>query len=207
MMFRVLATALLALLVTIAPAASQEARRSPSVYNIEIVIFRATQALGGAENWSMEGLRTDAVDEAESSTSRNVGHFVAALPPARYQLTDIERKLRASGLYEPIAHVAWSQTASDWGTRAGFTLQKLGINVPGLTGTVFLERGVYLHLGMALAYSPSDPPAGLGAGPGTTFSMYETRRVRFYERNYYDHPGFGVIAVVTPARGGRPVGR
>ena len=42
---------------------------------------------------------------------------------------------------------------------------------------------------------------------GTTFTINETRRVRFYERNYFDHPAFGVIALVTPAQGARPAGR
>ena len=92
------------------------------------------------------------------------------LPASQFQLSEIENKLRSSGAYVPIAHVAWSQTASAWGTRAGFTVQKLGIDVPGLSGTVFLERGQFLHLGMALSYAPPDPPAGLGAAPGTTFT-------------------------------------
>jgi len=52
-----------------------------------------------------------------------------------------------------------------------------------------------------------DPPTSLNAPPGTTFVMNETRRVRFYQRNYYDHPAFGVIALITPARGLRQPGR
>ena len=31
--------------------------------------------------------------------------------------------------------------------------------------------------------------------------------VRFYERSYFDHPAFGVIALVTPAQGARAPGR
>jgi hypothetical protein len=60
---------------------------------------------------------------------------------------------------------------------------------------------------MTLNYTMQDPPPGLDAPPGTTFVMNETRRVRFYQRNYYDHPAFGVIALITPARGRRPPGR
>jgi hypothetical protein len=190
------------------PAAlSQEA--PSSAYNIELVIFRATTAQGGAENWSAEAAATAnsiAGDEASSGSSQ-VGHFVALIPSSAYQLTDIESKLRSSGAYVPVAHLAWSQTASAWGTRAGFTLQKLGVDTPGLSGTVFLERGMYLHLGMTLSYADPSPPAGLGAASGTTFTINQSRRVRFYERNYYDHPAFGVIALVSPAQGARPPGR
>jgi len=135
-----------------------------------------------------------------------VGHFVALIPSSAYQLTEIENKLRSSGAYVPVAHVAWSQTASAWGTRAGFPVQRLGVDIPGLSGTVFLERGQYLHLGMTLTYADPSPPAGMGAGSGTAFTINQSRRIRFYERNYFDHPAFGVIALVSPGQA-RPPGR
>jgi len=189
------------------PAVSQEPAASPS-YNIEIVVFRATSAQGITENWSAEAGNSNIVaGEEAASGSSQVGRFVSMIPSSSYQLTDIESRLRSSGAYVPVAHVAWSQTASGWGTRAGFTLQKLGVDAPGLTGTVFLERGLYLHLGMSLTYADPSPPQGLGAASGTTFIMNQSRRIRFYERNYFDHPAFGVIALVSPAQGARPPGR
>jgi hypothetical protein len=206
----------LAILVTLFPwlqAASQEpATAVVPAYNIEIIIFRANSALGGAENWTAEaGARNFSNDsnagESTSAEATQVGHFLQSLPESQFQLTDIEKKLRASAGYAPVAHVAWSQTASAWGTRAGFALQRLGIDVPGMTGTVVLERGQYLHLGMTLAYAPANPPAGLGAAPGTTFTLNEGRRVRFNARTYFDHPAFGVIALVTPVAGTRPARR
>ena len=187
------------------PALSEDAA-APG-YQVEIIVFRASATQGGAENWSAEGTSNNTVGEESSSDSSQVGRLISTLSAAQFQLNDLEAKLRASGAYVPVAHVAWSQTASAWGTRAGFQLQKLGVDVPGLNGTVYLERGQYLHLGMALSYAIAAPPAGLGAGPGTAFTLNENRRVRFYERNYYDHPAFGVIALVTPAQGTRPAGR
>jgi peptidoglycan-binding protein CsiV len=187
------------------PAVSQEPA-SPA-YNIELVVFRANSGQGVPEDWSVEaGTNIIAGDEASSGSSQ-VGRFVGMIPSSAYQLTEIETKLRSSGAYVPVAHLAWSQTASAWGTRAGFTLQKLGVEAQGLSGTVFLERGQYLHLGMTLSYSDPSPPQGLGAASGTTFIINQSRRIRFYERNYYDHPAFGVIALVSPAQGARPPGR
>ena len=78
--------------------------------------------------------------------------------------------------------------------------------MPGLSGIIYLERGDYLHLGMALNYQTSNPPAGLAAAPGTMFVLNESGRVRVDQLRYYDHPAFGVIALVTPANrstGGR----
>jgi hypothetical protein len=196
------------------PAAAQEPAPAPAppaapapVYNIEVIVFRATSALGGAEDWSAEAGARNVAGEESASGAATVGHFVAPLPASLWQLGELESRLRASGVYVPVAHTAWSQTASSWGTRAGFPVQKLGIDVPGLSGTVFLERGQWLHLGMSLTYTMANPPQGLGAGPDTPFTINDSRRVRFYERNYFDHPAFGVIALVSPAQGARPPGR
>jgi len=194
------------------PAGAQEtpapAGAGGTVYNIEIIVFRAAAALGGAETWSAEaGARSIIAGDESTSGSAQVGRFVALLPASVWQLTELENRLRASGTYVPVAHVAWSQTPSSWGTRAGFAVQRLGLNVPGLTGTVFLERGQFLHLGMSLTYAMPSPPPGLGAAPDTPFTLNESRRVRFYERSYFDHPAFGVIALVTPLQGVRPPGR
>jgi peptidoglycan-binding protein CsiV len=214
--FAVLLAALPASAQTPAPAAAASTQApaaapttpTANVYNVEIIVFRTNQALGGAENWSAQSsAREYNADDETSPNTKGVGRFVGLLPQTAWQLAPIENKMRSSGLYVPVAHVAWAQTASDWGTRAGFSLDRLGLQVPGLNGTVFLERGQFLHLGMALSYSPGSPPAGMGAGPGTMFSLNESRRIRFYERNYYDHPAFGVIALVTPAQGSRPAGR
>jgi hypothetical protein len=202
------------LLTLVALATSTAAQQAPPpstpspAYRVEVLIFRATSALGGGENWSAgAATRFGADGEAETAAPGQVGRFARALARNELQLGEVASKLRSSGLYEPVAHAGWMQTASPWGTRAGFPVGRLGLNVPGLSGTVFLERGQFLHLGLALTYEMAEPPAGIGAGPGTRFSLNESRRVRFYERNYYDHPAFGVIALVTPAQGSRPAGR
>ena len=193
------------------PAAGTAAPAAPAnngpAYDIEIVIFRAKEGLGQQENWADETTAAATVAGGEAASGSGVGKLLTVLPSSSYRLTGIDSRLRTSGTYLPVAHAAWVQTASAWGTHAGFPLDSLGINVPGLTGDIFLERGEFLHLGMTLNYTMQDPPAGLNAPAGTTFVMNETRRVRFYQRNYYDHPAFGVIALVTPARGPRAPGR
>jgi len=194
-----------------AAASAPGAPSAPSapVYNVELIVFRDSSAAGGAENWGTAGAsaRTIAGDEAPVGGSNQVGRFVAALPASSYQLGELENRLRASGAYVPVAHFAWSQTASSWGTRAGFSLQRLGVDIEGLSGTVFLEHGQFLHLGMTLSYAIAQPPPGLNAPPGTVFSINESRRVKYYDRNYFDNPAYGVIALVTPAQGARAPGR
>lgn len=177
------------------PVALAQATPSTTVYTIEIIVFRNMTGAGGPEDWSAKAVPRGP-DQPDSPVT---GRFVAAVPEAQFQLNDVAAKLRNSTNYPLLAHFAWQQTASSWGSRAGFTISKLAGNVPGLSGIIFLEAGTYLHLGMSLNYQASTPPAGLAASPGTVFTLAESRRVKRYERNYYDHPAFGVIALVTPA--------
>ena len=201
---RTLLVCLLAYVAGIATpgAAFSQAAQTPSVYTVEVIVFRNLSGTGGVEDWSAKS----AARGPDTPETPVTGRFVQSLPAAQFQLNDIAGKLQNTANYQPIAHFAWQQTASSWGSRAGFTIAKLAGQVPGLTGTIYLERGTYLHLGMALNYQTSNPPAGLSAPPGTVFNLNESRRVKFFERNYYDHPAFGVIALVTPANrasGGR----
>jgi hypothetical protein len=185
------------------PLAQAQNAPAPSVYTIEVIVFRNNSGSGGPEDWGVRGTARGP-DTPEQPVV--TGRFVQSIPAAQFQLNDIATKLANTANYQPIAHFAWQQTASSWGSRAGFTVAKLGGSTPGLSGILYLERGTYLHLGMSLNYQTSNPPAGLAATPGTVFNLTESRRVKYFERNYYDHPAFGVIALVTPAKpstGGR----
>lgn len=194
--FRPLALLGLGALLMTAPGAQQ----APApTYNVELIVFRANSP-GAGEDWSSPGARQSRGGSGDRAASgAQVGRFVARLPSSQYQLSDIQSRLANSSAYTPIAHVAWAQTPSSWGSRAGFTLERLGVQASGLSGIIFLERGTYLHLGMSLKYTPPDG--------GPRYDLTEQRRIKFYEKNYYDHPAFGVVAVVTPAQGARPPGR
>jgi hypothetical protein len=101
-----LALAAAALCADALPLPAQEAAAVPgnAVYNVEIIVFRASGALGEPEDWSAEaGARSIAGAEA-GGDSAQIGHFVAALPSSAWQLTELENRLRASGTYVPVAH-------------------------------------------------------------------------------------------------------
>ncbi len=79
-----------------ADAAPIAAPAGGTIYNIEIIVFRAAGAMGGAENWSAEAdTRSIAGDEGAGGFSQ-VGHFVASLPTSVWQLTELENRLRAT---------------------------------------------------------------------------------------------------------------
>jgi hypothetical protein len=192
------------------------AAAGPGVYNVEIIVFRSNSTLGSPENWAAEASQAPAVPvsaDGESGAPLSDAapapgaRLVRVLAPAELQLGDLEARIKSSGAYVAVAHIGWAQTASPWGTHESMSLQQLGLDNPLLAGTVTLERGQFLHLGFALNLTIANPPAGLGAAPQTTFVLNDNHRVKFYERNYYDGPAFGVIALVVPAQGARRAGR
>ena len=149
-----LAFALVSVSASLPVALAQTA--NPTVYTVEVIVFRNLSGAGGPEDWSAKPVARG----PDTPDAPVTGQFVQAIPAAQFQLNDIAGKLQNTTNYQPIAHFAWQQTASSWGSRAGFTVAKLAGNVPGLSGIIYLESGTYLHLGMSLNYQTSNAARG-----------------------------------------------
>jgi len=172
-----------------APSLAQQS--AATLYGVEVIVFR-TSSVNSVEDW-------DAVPPGRgfgTSAGRGGGmpQVLRVLTPADYRLGTLEATLKTSGAWHLVAHAAWIQTAANWGTHAGIALSDVGINVPGLSGMVYLERApIYLHLGFDVRLSA-----------GASYAIREMRSVRYNDRQYFDHPGFGIIAVVTPIKRAEP---
>ena len=158
---------------------------SAAAYNVEVIVFRGT---GPREEGGGAPPTRSARDADSASGTAQAARFLKPLPTSALQLSGARQRL-ATGGYKVLAHAGWTQTASSWGSRSGLPIDRVGIQSPGLSGVFLLERGSLLHFGMNLRYAPEG---------GAAHQMNELRRIRFNEKNYYDHPGIGVIAVVTP---------
>jgi Peptidoglycan-binding protein, CsiV len=190
--------ALALLLVLAAAPPSPAAAASTGAYQVEVLIFRAITPPAGEDfgaaaegrGFTGQGAGQSAGQAAGQAMGDNAAPGVLrTLDSSQMQLGSMAAKLRASGEWTVIAHAAWVQTATEWPHHDGLTLEQLGLSVNGLSGTVYVEHGQYLHLGFDLR---------LGNAPA--WSLRELRKIRFNEKNYFDHPGFGVIAIVSPAR-------
>jgi hypothetical protein len=147
---------------------------------------------GADEDWN-----APVIGHGFGSTANRGGpepQIIKLLAPSDYRLSAIETSLKSSGAWRPLAHAAWIQSAANWGTHTGFSLSDVGINVPGLSGNVYLERApIYAHLGFDVQYEN-----------GASYSIKEMRSVKYSDKQYFDHPAFGIIAQVTPIRRTEP---
>jgi len=183
------AGALLALLAlalgAVAPVQAQQT--GVTAYGVEIIVFRVNGVPQG-EDWNAEPVGRGFGNSA--TRGGGVPQVLRILTPADYRLNALETTLKGSGAWRLVAHAAWVQSAASWGTHAGIALSDLGINAPGLSGMVYLERApIYMHLGFDVHLTA-----------GATYTIKEMRSIRYNDKQYFDHPGFGIIAVVTPIK-------
>jgi hypothetical protein len=177
------------------------AQDGANLYDVELVIFRVNSPTGTPEQWTTEeGLANDTTpdnDADESSaaaaprTTRQAS--VTPLAPEQFKLSAVEDTLRRSREYQPVAHIGWTQPGYSLNAAPGVALADL-LPASAISGRVALSRGHYLHLNLDLVYqSPSS---------GQHYVMRQSRRMRSNEKHYFDHPYFGVIAIVTPHNSG-----
>ena len=169
-----------------AGAAANSAAQARNAYRVEVIIFRQAQAPAGSEDFSAQPENRGFGDRRDVSDAPPT--VLRQLDDADLQMNAVAQRMRAGGM-QVLAHKGWIQTATTWGRHAGLPLDAFGISAPDLRGTLYLERGDLLHFGAYLQ---------LGSGPVYTIS--ELRRLRFNERNFIDHPAFGVVVMVSPSR-------
>jgi hypothetical protein len=130
-------------------------------------------------------------------------------------LSQIYARLDTIDAYQPISHVGWIQPARDTDNAKPyrFTLPAAEpstgatMSETGVTGTITLYKGRFLHLEVDLTLEVDKPAdqtwSFLGAGTKDSPDMYkltESRRIQGTATHYFDHPQFGVIARIQQVK-------
>jgi hypothetical protein len=170
---------------------------APAIYDVEIIIFRNNAMSDAGEQWP-----TQAVSDLQPTQVFSQDEFTE-LSPSRYQLDGIRGGLRNSSGYSVLLHRAWRQVGYDTAHAIAYPIHATAENGRDrIEGSVTLVRERYLHLDVDLLLitqggaSPALYSDGTGSAPA--FRLREKRRMRSRELHYFDHPRFGMIALVTP---------
>lgn len=208
--FRVQLAVLLLSLVA-APASAQR------LYQVEVVLFeRETPVETGGEQWTAgPEARQYAGAVSLSSEGRDSVAGVAvfqALPAGQLRLSEAAAVLNRSPRHRVLLHTGWRQPS--YGARSPRAvyistadgqssletgerfLPGIGAGVPpSLEGTLSLRVSRFLHLDVDLSYLVRGVEAGGGI---RSARLRESRRMRFTELHYLDHPLFGMLVQITP---------
>jgi hypothetical protein len=171
------------LLLALGAAIAQPAEL-PSLYTVEIVVFRGSGNAGALpDKTTVPAFSDDGIEAA---------------PAPLGKLTNAATRLRSRGGMRVLAHKAWTQGPTAWGSGRGVSASQLALG-DGVEGKISLERGENpLNVRLDLVLEEG----------GRRFRINEVRRnVKAGQVLYFDHPSFGVLAIVTaatatPAAGG-----
>ena len=174
-------------------------------YELELLVFAVDNS---------PGIETALHGEAPVllAESRMYRHSLSSkdpqiLPPGAGRLAAARKVIEARAGYHILAHSSIIKTpSSPFGATQYGSLSTLPESKSRLTayfrlyttGPFFLQSSILYRPGLKIA-----PAAGLSGSSqnlqaGQSLAIQETRRIRFNEVHYLDHPSFGVLIVLTP---------
>ncbi len=189
-------------------------------YNVELIVFAQLHPDAGNEIWPANPGSPDLTGAQEIPTTAVPNAQLQPLPPDQFAMQAEEQKLVKDGNYEILLHTGWRQlgvprekgipvhihTAAP--TTPDASDAPAALPPPRLDGVIELTVLRYLHLDVDLLLrgKPATTTGGVGDFFGVApakplipiYRLQESRRMRSGELHYFDHPMFGVIALVTP---------
>lgn len=169
------------------------------LYDVEIIIFTHNTRSDQGEVWQ----------QPDAATARAPGEFrqnrFTGLSSSSYRLKPVRYSLQQGGEYTVIYHRAWRQLAYSPSRAVDYRVNALADDKRNsVEGSVRLVRGRYLHLDMNLLLKEvaTQPPGHYTDGPVAmpAYRLTEKRRIKTSDLHYFDHPRFGVLALVTAHR-------
>jgi hypothetical protein len=166
-------------------------------YDVEIVVFAYRHPADNGEQWPTSlPAETGAASIYSSDQTRE-------LPVGAYRLNGISNGLRQSSAYAVLFHKAWRQPAYNSANAVGFPVYTaVGNGRNSIEGSVRLIRERFLHLDADLLMVSGGSRSAVTDinAPYTApqFELREKRRIKSNVVYYFDHPHFGMIAMVTP---------
>ena len=187
----------LSIFLMMAPVASlQAAPASTNLYEIEVVVFEnRLSGLEGGELWAHG-------QEKPASTGKDKPVSAGGTPPANSSLSATAAALENSGRHHVLAHLRWRQTAE---AKSVSKPVHLGNTTGGLDGSLrfYLSRFLIVEMNLALREMQGGGMfSGAAENAAVVYRLNEPRRIKVSETHYFDHPKFGALVRVSPARAG-----
>ena len=186
--------------VLVAPAVFAEADKQARQFDIELLIFQNLVKNDAGEVWPVDF--SDWFEEPVDSEPPDILTAVTWLPRSQLRLTAERNAMARSAPYRPLVHLAWRQVVPGRQSAKPVALPGARNNpdrasVDGLV-RVTVERYLHLDLDLRLHLPAGAEPAASAEYGEPEIRLRQQRRMRSKELHYFDHPRFGVIALITP---------
>lgn len=123
----------------------------------------------------------------------------------QWQLADMIERINNSRDFQLLTYQVWQQDGVLFAEAEPFVLHTISNDEGLLEGTATLSLSRFLHLLVEIEWLPREKNEGFSLYPGlagliaqpTPYAIKESRLMQRGDIHYFDHPLFGVIALIT----------
>ncbi|MBE0493882.1 MAG: hypothetical protein IBX48_06020 [Thiomicrospira sp.] len=211
---KILVIALTSLISWLPYQVSAQQEKSPPKVQIEVIVFQSLALRGWTEEYWPDTLE---LPSTENATQFNAADgYATLLKEASFTLKEEVSKMTTDKGYDVLAHFAWQQPALDREKAIPILIdqfvQQRRLESSILFGTIRMYQERFSHIQVNLELDRQIPQAVLERftahqqldidwiTEGWRFQINESRRVRYGEIHYLDHPIFGILIKVDRVR-------
>lgn len=161
------------------------------LYQVELLVFEQADKRTLGDEWWPENPGSPNLTQASQPN---------VIPP---------KQLKKPGNVKVLLHTAWQQPVGEKSASSYIRIS----NQNDLDGTININSSRFLHADVDLLLTKnmkitrqkvgmlgvSSNPAASGEDRPVTFRLKQSQKIKSNETRYFDHPGFGVILLVSPA--------
>lgn len=168
------------------------------------------QFTGGDPATGESGALAADLEEGEAPNPRRELQIIE--DEEQWQLADVVERINDSRDFQLLIYQVWQQDGVLFDETEPFVLPTIDDNEGSLEGTATLSLSRFLHLLVEIDWLPRERDeafplypgfAGLTAKP-TPYSIKESRLMQRGDIHYFDHPMFGVVALITRVEEAEP---
>lgn len=179
-------------------------------YHVELVVFENLHPVADGEI----SQTVTAYPDYSNSIEPGSDNPFRLLSSALYKLDTVYSRLKTSGVYRPLLHLAWQQPVLAGERAKAVHVMKSedagGEMLVKLDGTVRVRAAQFLHVDVDLLYFIDAFPQSLiqpavavtetGVPAQAKYArLREVRRMKLNELHYFDHPLFGMLLYISRA--------
>lgn len=159
----------------------------------------------GADAGALQPVTVPQASGDKDTTATQPFHF-SLLTPDEMQLDDAYAKLGRLGAYQVLGHAGWVQEGLPQDQTVPIDMAALGIANPSGTIQLYVSRFPHVIVNLtyrtppaATAEQSTPDPSGLAMEPvSAQYVLRQQRRVKSGDIQYFDHPMFGLLLLITP---------
>ncbi len=162
-------------------------------YTVEVLVFEnRLPHLEGGELWLKDGLEPMTSDLSDAIRPKDA-------PLSGSALSEAAAIIQNDGDYRILAHKRWVQNAEAKSTTKPIRINSADMKLDGVL-KFYLSRFLHVNLDLTLNESQRGFFGDPTEASQQTYQIKSRRRIKSRQIHYFDHPKFGALVYIEPAK-------